>query len=305
MNKTKRYFAFNSYLREIFGSRVQKIGLDAGLGCPNRDIARGSGGCIFCSNESFSYHSRDNQPDPLDYQIERAIEYMRVRFDAEKFIAYFQAYSSTFAPLEILREKYSIIEKYPEICGLFIATRPDCIPDEVLRLVGSYRERYLTWLELGLQSSCDETLKLIRRGHSAEDFVRAVTSAHNNGLKVCAHVILGLPGESRETMLETARFLARLRVDGVKLHPLHIVRGTTLERMHKEKPVKLLGLDEYGELVCDFLEMVPGDMVVHRFSADVRKADLIAPEWCSDKHGSLAAVTETMEKRDFRQGRLF
>ena len=284
---------------------MQKIGLDAGFGCPNRDIARGRGGCIYCSNESFSFHSREDHPEPLDYQIEHGIKYMRQRFNSEKFIAYFQAYSSTFAPLETLKEKYSVITKYPEICGLFIATRPDCIPDEVLRLIGSYRERYLTWLELGLQSSCDKTLEFIRRGHNSEDFARAVKSAHYNGIKVCAHVILGLPGENRETMLETARYLVRQQVDGVKLHPLHIVHETTLARIHRETPVKLLSLDDYGNLVCDFLEIIPEDMVVHRFSADVRKAELIAPEWCGNKHRSLNAVTKIMEKRNFRQGKLF
>ena len=300
----KRYRTFNSYLRKIFGCRVHKVSLDAGFTCPNRDGTRGTGGCIYCDNEGFSYNTA-REPAPLREQLEAGLHYMRRRFSAEKFIAYFQAFSSTYGPPDRLKETYDIIRRYPEIVGLFVSTRPDCLDEVVLDLLASYREDYLTWLELGLQSASDRTLERINRGHSVADFREAVSRAADHGLPVCAHVILGLPGETRKEMLATAGLLAGLKVAGVKIHLLHILTGTALAKQYAEEPFALLSLEEYAGLAADFLENLPPEAVVQRVAVDVPRNRLVGPLWCTDKRAVVAAVDRELERRGSCQGALF
>jgi len=300
----KRYRTFNSYLKDTFGCRVHKVSLDAGFTCPNRDGTCGRGGCIYCSNEGFSYNTRKGVP-PLAEQLRQGIDYMRRRFRAEKFIAYFQAYSSTHGPPARLKKIYDTIRRFPEIAGLFISTRPDCLSEEVLELIETYREDYLVWLELGLQSATDTTLRRINRGHTVADFTDAVTRAARRGLPVCAHVILGLPGETKCEILKTAELLATLHIPGVKIHALHILKNTRLASEYEDKPFALLEMQQYASLVCDFLERVPSEAIIQRLAVDAPKEELVGPQWCLRKQETVAAIEAELEKRDSFQGRLF
>lgn len=306
LDKTKRYRSFASYLRETFGCRVQKIGLDAGFSCPNRDNTRGTGGCTYCDNESFSHHTSASAPAlPLEEQLAHGIEYMGHRFKAKKFIAYFQAFTGTHAPLDVLRCAYESIRGFPEVVGLFISTRPDCLDNEVLELIASYRDHYLTWLELGLQSASDTTLRRINRGHSAADFSSAVKRAHRRGLPVCAHIILGLPGEDRETMLATADFLVNHKVESVKIHCLHVMEGTRLADQWRAGEINLLGQGEYVGLVCDFLERLPPEIIIQRLAVDVKGDGLLEPQWCGrGKQDTLRMIELELERRGSCQGAL-
>ncbi|MEA2062614.1 MAG: TIGR01212 family radical SAM protein [Gemmatimonadota bacterium] len=303
----KRYYSFNSYLKEKFGCRVHRVSVDAGFSCPNRDGTTGTAGCIFCSNEGFSFNTgRTGGLAPVAEQLESGIRFMRKRFRAQKFIAYFQAFSSTYAPPEELKKIYDNIKLFPNIVGLFIGTRPDCVPDEVLDLIASYRdgEKYLTWIEYGLQSARDDTLRRIGRGHTVADFTDAAARTRERGIGICAHVILGLPGETRQDMLSTAGYLCRTRVDGVKLHALHVLKGTPLAEEYARRRVELPDLDDYACLACDFLERLDSGMVVMRLAPSARPSSLVAPAWCASTREGAAAVEAEMERRNSWQGKL-
>lgn len=307
--KAARYRSFSSYLRERFGERVQKVSIDAGFTCPNRDGTKALGGCTFCNNQGFSPPTRV-EPREIAAQIRQGIEFVRRRAKARKFLAYYQAFTNTYAPVEVLKERYDAIRSFPEIVGLVIGTRPDCVPEETLDLIAGYAEDYHVWVEYGLQSARDETLALINRAHTAADFEGAVERTRRRArrdldLHICAHVILGLPGETREDMLHTARFVARLPLDGIKIHLLHVLRGTPLEAQYRKGSLRTLGMDEYANLVCDFLELLPPQMVIQRLTGESPPEYLVAPRWCLDKHKVLAAIHSALETRDTHQGRLF
>ncbi len=303
-DKTKRYRSFASYLRETFGCRVQKIGLDAGFTCPNRDGTCGVGGCSYCDNASFSHHSSATTPPiALEQQLACGIENMAQRYQEIRFIAYFQAFTSTHAPLEDLHRAYEVIRRFPEIVGLFISTRPDCVSEQVLRLIASYRDDYLTWLELGLQSANDKTLRQINRGHNSADFSRAVERAHEYGLPVCAHIILGLPGETWDTMLATADFLTAHKIESVKIHCLHVMEGTRLADQWRAGEVKLLEQQEYVLLACNFLEHLVPEVIIQRLAVDVKGNGLLGPLWCGrGKQETIRMIELELEHRGSRQG---
>lgn len=307
--KAARYRSFSSYLRERFGERVQKVSIDAGFTCPNRDGTKALGGCTFCNNQGFSPPTRV-EPREIAAQIRQGIEFVRRRAKARKFLAYYQAFTNTYAPVEVLKERYDAIRSFPEVVGLVIGTRPDCVPEETLDLIAGYARDYHVWVEYGLQSARDETLALINRAHTAADFEDAVErtrrrSRRDLDLHICAHVILGLPGETREDMLHTARFVARLPLDGIKIHLLHVLRGTPLEAQYRKGSLRTLGMDEYANLVCDFLELLPPQMVIQRLTGEAPPEYLVAPRWCLDKHKVLAAIHSALETRATHQGRLF
>jgi len=283
---------------------VHKVSLDAGFTCPNRDGSLGTGGCIYCDNQGFSFNTARGVP-PLRRQLEDGISYMRRRFKAEKFIAYFQAFSSTYGRLDRLRSTYDIIRDYAEVVGLFVSTRPDCVGDDVLDLLAAYRPEYLVCLELGLQSASDRTLERIGRGHGVADFVDACERAARRQLPVCAHVIIGLPGEGREEVRRTAELAARLALPMVKLHCLHVLVDTPLADDYRSGRLGLLELEEYASLVCDFLERLPAETVIQRLAVDVTPGRLVAPQWCRDKASTLAAIERELARRDTRQGELF
>ena len=298
---TKPYRDLNTYFRQRFGQRVHKLTVDAGLTCPNRDGALSTGGCIYC-NARESGTGAYRRGVSIREQLERNKAAVTRRFKARKFIAYFQSFSNTYAPMEKLARLYEEALAVEDVVGLSIGTRPDCVEDAVLDLLADYARRYLVWLEFGLQSSCDRTLERINRGHDTACFRDALQRARRRGLPVCAHVILGLPGETRQDMMTTARFLADQAIDGVKLHLLYVVRGTPLETLYQEGRYDCLGQEEYAALVCDFIERLPPATVIQRITGDPHPDELVAPEWALRKRETLACIHRIFQQRDTRQG---
>ena len=272
------YYDLNSYLRNIFGCRVQKISLDAGLTCPNRDGRISTGGCIYC-NLRGSGTGAGSQGLSITEQIMRGKEFLKKRYKAQKFIAYFQSFSNTYGPYEKLKGLYEEALAIDDIVGLSIGTRPDCVDESVLTLLESYAKDYLVWIEYGLQSIHDRTLAAINRGHDVECFKGAVDKTRGRGIKICAHVMLGLPFEDRHDMLATAKAVATMGIDGIKIHLLYVVKGTRMEELYLEGKYRCLEQEEYVNLVCDFLELLPPDMVIQRLTGDPHPHELVVPEW--------------------------
>lgn len=299
----KRYRDYNSYLREIFGERVQKISLDAGFGCPNRDGTISRKGCIYCDSRGSGSGAMIDHGLSIEEQIREGRRFAAKKYKARKFIAYFQAFTNTYAPAFRLKDTYDLALKHEGMVGLSVGTRPDCLDDEIMNLLASYCKDYLVWVELGLQSAHDETLRVINRGHDSACFENSVRSLHDYGLNVCAHVILGLPGETQEMMLETAHFIAGLPIAGVKIHMLYVVMGTRLADLFKKKRYQCLEREEYVEILIDFLELLPPDLVIQRLTGDPVKVELLAPAWAGDKQGTLKMINERLERRDTWQGK--
>jgi radical SAM protein (TIGR01212 family) len=333
----KRYRSLRSYLQSRYPHPVRKISIDAGFTCPNRNGTLGEGGCTYCRNESFvpgptdeTRPERATHPDgkseemsspdathvssgriqfsgpteSISSQIERGQEKLRKRLGVEHAVAYFQAYTNTYAPVDVLKSLYDEAVSVPGIVGLSIGTRPDCVSDEVMALLECYvRDDFEVWLEIGLQSAHDRTLQEINRGHGVAEFLDAVTRAKKHRLRVCAHVILGLPNETREEMIETAKVLTMAGIDGVKIHPLHVVRGTVLEETYEMGEYTPLELEEYVSLVCEFLERLSPDIVVHRLTGEAQGDTLVAPFWCKAKSSVLEAIDRELDERDSYQGK--
>jgi len=299
-----RYYDLNSYLRNIFGCRVQKISLDAGLSCPNRDGRIARGGCIYC-NARGSGTGAMKEGLPITAQIVKAKEFLKRRYKAEKFIAYFQSFSNTYGPYEKLKGLYEEALALDDIVGLSIGTRPDCIDESILTLLESYTRDYLIWIEYGLQSIHDRTLAFINRGHDANCFKRAVERTRDRGIKICTHVIVGLPFEDKPDMLATAKAVAAMGIDGIKIHLLYVVKDTRMERLYLEGTYRCLEQEEYADLVCDFLEILPPDMVIQRLTGDPHPAELVAPEWSLRKNETLSLIKEILADRDSWQGKRF
>lgn len=299
----KRYRDFNTYLKEIFGERVQKISLDAGLGCPNRDGTISRRGCIFCDRRGSGTGALINHGLSIAQQIAEAKDFIQKRYKANKFIAYFQSFTNTYAPVSHLKGLYDEALAQKNMLGLSVATRPDCVDREILTLLSSYQADHLVWLEYGLQSSHDKTLKLINRGHDVACFEQSVLMADEYSINICAHIILGLPGEDREMMLQTAQFLSNLPVRGVKIHLLYVVKGTPLSELYHKEGFRCLNRKEYANLVADFLELLPPDMVIQRLTGDPIQAELVAPLWAKEKQLNLKLIRTTLERRETWQGR--
>jgi radical SAM protein (TIGR01212 family) len=298
----KRYNDLNTYLRSIFGCRVQKITVDAGLTCPNRDGTISNGGCIYC-NIRGSGTGAYKRGLTVTEQLVAGKKSLSQRYKAEKFIAYFQSFSNTYAPLKTLKNLYEEALAVDDIVGLSIGTRPDCVDEPVLDLLQDYAKRCLVWIEYGLQSARDATLAFINRGHDVQCFADAVEKTRNRRIKICAHVILGLPHETRQDMLHTANTIRQLKIDGVKLHLLYVVKGTHLETLYRQGEFKCLEQRAYVDLVCDFLEWIPFDMVVQRLTGDPHADELIAPAWSLKKTETLALIRKTLKQRDSWQGK--
>ncbi len=296
----KRYHPFGTYLRGRFGRRVWKVAVDAGMTCPNRDGTLGTGGCTYCRREA--HLPGGSTPPPVEEQIADGIERLRSLRKAERFIVYFQAGTNTYAPAKELRKLYDLVRLFDGVVGLAVGTRPDCLGDGVLDLLEGYTADYEVWLELGLQSAHDTTLRAINRGHDVAAFLDAYRRAQRRPLKLCVHVILGLPGEGRDRILETVRLLAALRPEGVKLHPLQVLRGTPLEKNYLSGGFEALGFEEYVGLACDALELLPPETTIQRLTAEAPPELLLAPDWCADKRAVLAAVDAELGRRDTRQG---
>jgi radical SAM protein (TIGR01212 family) len=300
----KRFNSYNRVLRETFSERVYKIGLRLDFTCPNRDGKVAVGGCIYCNNASHT--PKDYRPrTSVTEQLAKGTEAVRKRHQAEKFIAYFQSYTNTYDTPSRLASLYREALDFPGVVGLAVATRPDCVPDEVLGLLAELANDTYLWLELGLESMYDRTLEWINRGHNLAAYIDAVSRAKQRGLRVCTHVILGFPGESRREMLATTHLLNRLGIDGVKLHNLHVIKDTVLENLYRRGEIPLLSRGEYVSLLVDFLELLRPEIILHRLSGETYRAITVAPEWSIDKMGVHNAIQKELETRDTWQGRLF
>lgn len=301
-NNTKRYYDLKSYWINRFGCRVHKLPIDAGFTCPNRDGSVAAGGCVYCDGRGSAL--RQAGPLPLvDDQVRRAMAFYRKRPKAEKFIAYFQTFTNTYAPVEKLRALYDEALSVEGVIGLSIGTRPDCLPDETLALIRSCAERSHVWLEFGLQTIHDRTLRAIGRGHDAAAFYDAVRRASGGPILICVHIIVGLPGETRDEILETAEAIAALPVQGIKIHSLLALEGTELGESFKRGKVTLMARDEYVRIVCDILEILPPEMVIQRLTADGYREIFLGPAWAGNKLAVLNAIDRELEMRDSWQGK--
>jgi hypothetical protein len=297
----KRYTTFSEELKRVFGCRVHRISVDAGFSCPNRDGTVGSGGCIYCGGKGSGAHGILPGAS-ISEQIEAGKEVMIRKYKAKRFLAYFQAYSNTYAPPEILRRLYDEALAVEGVVGLIVGTRPDCLPPETIDLLSGYARKTYFWLELGLQSPLDRTLELLRRGHDFTAFESGVRTCKDAGIRVCAHIILGLPGETREEMLGTAAVLNGMGIDGVKIHLLHVMKDTPLAEMYGRGEVSVLDRDEYVGLVCDFLERLRPEVSIQRLTGDGGHDHLVAPLWSLGKFEVLNAIDYELQRRGTRQG---
>ena len=297
----KRFNPFSDELKRQFGCRVQRISVDAGFSCPNRDGSLDTEGCIFCGGHGSGSHGIMRNL-PIAEQIEDGKEVMRRKYKAEKFMAYFQAFSNTHAPVEKLRYLYDEAISVADVVGLIVATRPDCLPDSVLDYLQDLSHVTYLWLEVGMQSIYDRSLELLNRKHDYSCTVDAIQRAKSRGVRVCAHVILGLPGESLDEMLAMADQLNRLGVDGVKLHLLHVMKGTRLAEMYGRGEITVLDRDGYAGLVCDFLELLDPRILIHRLTGDGGHDNLVAPLWSLKKFEILNLIDAELERRGTRQG---
>lgn len=303
-NGEKRYNTFNRHLRETFGEKVFKVSLDAGFTCPNRDGTKGWGGCIYCSSRG-SGDFAGIVSHSIEEQFDEVKERMCKKWPKAKYLAYFQAYTNTYAPVSKLRKIYEEALKQEDVVGLSIATRPDCLPEEVLDYLEELHRRTYLWVELGLQSIHDRTMEWVRRGHTYEEFLEGVTVLYERGVNICVHVILGFPGETHEDMMATARAVAALPVRGIKLHLLHVLKGTPLAKQYEKEPFALPTLEEYVSQVIDILEVLPPEMIIHRLTGDGAPDDLIAPLWSRKKWEVLNAIDQELVDRDTWQGKYY
>lgn len=297
----KRYYTFNQYLKDRFGCRVHKVAIDAGFSCPNIDGAKGEGGCTYCNNEGFSYNSR-REIRPISEQIENGISFMRKRYKAKKYMAYFQAHTNTYAPVSQLKEIYDHILPYNDIVAMAVGTRPDSVSLKTLDLLESYSYKAEVWVEYGLQTSHNHTLRRVNRCDTYERFLWAIDVTKDRNLKVCVHVILGLPGETYDDMMKTAERLAPLPYHSIKVHLLHIMKNTPMEQEYLRGDFELFSMDDYVQIVCDFLERLPADISIQRLTADAPPSVLVAPQWCLERQLIYQKIDEELERRNSRQG---
>jgi uncharacterized protein len=296
----KPYNTFTTELRRRFGCRVQRVSLDAGFTCPNRDGSAGTGGCTFCGDRGAAAVGVPIEL-PLEEQLRQSKAYLVRKFRAEKFLAYFQAYSNTYATVRELEPLYASVLSDPEVVGLIIGTRPDCLADDVLDMLAEFARKTYLWLEIGMQSMHDRTLARINRGHDHACSADAIMRARQRGILVCAHLIIGLPGETREEMLASVHELNRLGVDGVKIHHLHVLKGSRLAEEYMGVGLPLLDRDEYVQLVCDAVERLDEKILIHRLMGDGR-TELLAPDWSRRKLEVLNMIDAEFAKRGSRQG---
>jgi len=297
----KRYHTWNYYLRNTFGEKIFKVSINAGFTCPNIDGKITYGGCTYCSKEG-SGDFAGNPKDDLIKQFYDIREMMLKKWPKAKYIGYFQAYTNTYAPLEVLKEKYETILELEDVIGLSISTRPDCLPDDVVEYLGELNERTNLWVELGLQTIHDSTSKLINRGHDYKTFLDGVEKLKAKNIKVIVHIINGLPGEDYNMMMETAKAVSKMGVDGIKIHLLHVIKNTPMEKMLEKGMLKLMTQDEYINLVCDQLEILPEEMIVHRLTGDGKREDLVGPLWSLKKWEVLNQIDATLKERNSFQG---
>lgn len=301
MQLTGRVHTFGQWLLARHGERVHKIALNAGFTCPNRDGSKGIGGCTFCNNASFNPSAR--MIVPLESQMASGRQGIARRTRARKYLAYFQAYTNTYAEVTELKRLYDEALAHEGVIGLSVGTRPDCVPGEVLDLLAGYRDQgHEVWLELGLQSAFDETLTRVNRGHGLAAYVQACRSARRRGIPVCTHLIVGLPGETGNHARASLDIVLDIGTDGLKLHPLHVVKGTQLANAWRRGEYSPLALEDYVSITADLIERTPWEVVYHRITGTAPEKLLLAPAWCSQKWPVVNAIVGELERRGSRQG---
>ena len=300
----KRYYSVDYYLKQAFGEKVYRLSLNGGMTCPNRDGTLGSRGCIFCSSAG-SGDFAQNGCAPIPDQLAAAKGQLMQKRNCRKFIAYFQAYTNTYAPVDVLRKLFWEAVSDPDVVILSIATRPDCLSEEVLSLLDELNQYKPVWIELGLQTIHPDTSRFIRSGFTLECFHQAVSDLARRQISVIVHVILGLPGETPRQMLETVSHVGRLPVFGIKLQLLHVLSDTDLGALYQKQPFPLFSMEEYCELIGDCLELLPPAITIHRLTGDGPKNLLIAPLWSSAKRTVLNQIQKTMKDRDTWQGKYY
>ena len=297
----KYYLTFGDYLKSLFGEKVYKVTLDAGFSCPNRDGTLSKEGCIFC-DETGSFSRLYSNSMPVKEQLLEGMGKIKARYHANKFLAYFQAYSNTYKPVNELKKIYD--EVFIEnVVGMSIGTRPDCVDEEKLDLISSYNiENRFIQIEYGIQSVHDKTLKFINRGHDFECFQKACQLSKERNLKICAHVILGLPNESHDDIMQTAKTLAEMEINGIKIHMLAVMEGTKIHKMYANNEISLMSEDEYISTVCDFLEYLPPNMVIQRLAGNGKREFRIQPKWLGKKLELVGKIENEFERRGTKQG---
>ncbi len=302
----RRYNDFSTYFKRRFSERVQKVSVDAGFTCPNRDGTKGRGGCTYCDNKNFK-PSYTNLEKSVIQQIDQGIAFFSKKYNSMKYLAYFQAYTNTYAPLDDLKNLYNQALEHPKIVGLVISTRPDCISSEILDYLQELQKKVYIMVEFGLESHLDKSLERINRGHTFNDSVEAIYETSNRGINNCAHMILGLPGENRNDWLEQAKVISELPVKNLKLHQLQIHKNTVLEKQFQNNPAdfNIFSVDEYTELVVDYLELLNPEIIIERFISQAPREQLIAPKWGLKNFEFVAKVEKRLEQRNTWQGRLF
>lgn len=298
----KRYHSLNYFLREKFGEKVFKISLDAGFSCPNRDGTISKGGCIFCSERGSGDFAGDRKFS-ITNQFNDIKDMMRKKWKSGKYIAYFQAYTNTYAPVDVLRAKYTEAVEQEGVVALAIATRPDCLSEEVLDLLQEFNNKVYVWVELGLQTSKESTAKFINRGYDLPVFEKAVKDLRDRGIDVVVHTIFGLPKEEKDDMIETIRYLSSKDIQGIKIHLLHLMKDTLMVRLYEDGKMKFMSQEEYIELIGKAISLLPPGVVVHRVTGDAPRDLLIEPQWSLKKWEVLNAIDKYLEDNDIYQGK--
>ncbi len=299
----KYYNNFNDYLKERFGCKVYKVPVSIGASCPNRKDTLS--GCSYCDHKGSASPIIEDSI-PLNEQIKKGMAWATRKYKAKKFIIYFQPFSNTFVPINYLREAAATVQQFESVVGIAIGTRPDCVPEEMLQAIRSFTKTFDVWLEFGLQSAHHKTLTRIRRGHTLAAFIDAVLRVKRmDGIFITAHIIIGLPGENREEIIETARVLAALPIDGVKIHLLHILKDSELAKEYYSGQFNILTMSHYSSLVVDFIEQLPKNILIQRITAEAEQERLVAPLWCLNKQKVIKAIHEEFEKRKSYQGKKF
>ncbi|MBI5975678.1 TIGR01212 family radical SAM protein [Staphylococcus canis] len=299
--ENKRYHTLNYHLKNKFGEKIFKVALDGGFDCPNRDGTVAHGGCTFCSAAG-SGDFAGNRADSIEVQFEEIKTRMHEKWHEGKYIAYFQAFTNTHAPVEVLREKFEAALKQDNVVGLSIGTRPDCLPEDVVEYLAELNQRTYLWVELGLQTVHDSTSNLINRAHDMACYYEGVRKLREHNINVCSHIINGLPGEDYEMMMETAKTVAQMDVQGIKIHLLHLLKGTPMIKQYEKGLLNFMTQEEYVNLVCDQLEILPPEMIVHRITGDGPIDLMVGPMWSVNKWEVLNHIDDELKRRGTVQG---
>ncbi|MGM0395628.1 MAG: TIGR01212 family radical SAM protein [Bacillota bacterium] len=300
MNDGKRYNNLNSHLRQIFGGKVAKLSLDGRFSCPNRDGYKGSRGCLFCGEKGSGEFASGT--GNIQDQLNEQIELLSKKWNADKYIAYFQSFTNTYGSVEKLKETFEPVLENKGVVGIAIATRPDCLPEEVLDYLSELNKRTFLWVELGLQTIHEDTARLIRRGYPLKTYKDAIEDLKNRGIRTVTHLIVGLPYETREQIIQSAEYVARTSTWGIKLHSLYIQKDTDLYNMYLGEPFPVMTREEYVSIIADIISVLPKDMVIHRITGDGDRTLLYKPQWSRDKLKVIASIDKRLKEEDIWQG---